>query len=87
MPYCKIEVDDRKEELETESLTKCQSVLMQLDGMKFKNIAPEKAEGGFSNCPLIGCFGAIQVIHVLLENPARTCQQTKKANGAERVQT
>ena len=59
MPYCKIEVDDRKEEPETESLTKYQLVLLQLDGMKFKNIAPEKAEGGFLNCPLIGSFSAI----------------------------
>ena len=59
MPYCKIELDDRKGEPETESLTKYQSVLMQLDGIKFKNIAPEKAEGWFSNCPLIGSFSAI----------------------------
>ena len=59
MPYCKIEVDDRKEEPETESLTKYQLVLLQLDGMKFKNIAPEKAEGGFLNCPLTGTFSAI----------------------------
>ena len=58
MPYCKIEVD-RKEGPETESLTKYQSILMQLGGIKFKNIAPEKAEGGFSNCPFIGSFSAI----------------------------
>ena len=61
MPYCKIEDDDQREN-KTDSLTKYQSLLIELDGMKFKNIAPEKAEGGFSNCPLIGCFGAIWVI-------------------------
>ena len=59
MPYCQIEADDRKEGPGTESLTKYQSVLMQLDRMKFKNIAPEKAEGEFSNYPLIGSFCAI----------------------------
>ena len=50
MPYCKIEVDDRKEGPETESLTKYQSVLMQLDGMKgcfqpFKNYSPFVPKG------------------------------------------
>ena len=47
MPYCKIEVDDQRPK--TDSLSKDQSVLIQLDAMKFKNIPPEKAEGGFSN--------------------------------------
>ena len=49
MPYCKIEVDDQRERPKTDSLSKDQSVLVKLDAIKFKNIPPEKAEGGFSN--------------------------------------
>ena len=48
MPYFKIEVDNQTVG-STESLTKDQSLLIRLDGMKFKNISPEKAEGGVSN--------------------------------------
>ena len=47
MPYCKIEVDDQRPK--TDSLSKDQSVLVKLDAIKFKNIPPEEAKGGFSN--------------------------------------
>ena len=49
MPYFKIEVDNQTEGSDKEFLTKDQSLLIRLDGMKFKNISPEKAEGGVSN--------------------------------------
>ena len=49
MPYFKIEVDNQTVGSDTESLTKDQSLLIRLDGMKFKNIAPEKAGGRVSN--------------------------------------
>jgi len=49
MPFCKIECDDQRARSITEALTKNQSVLTQLDSLKFKNIAPEKAAGGISN--------------------------------------
>ena len=49
MPYFKIEVDNQMEGTDIKSLTKDQSLLIRLDGMKFKNISPEKAEGGVSN--------------------------------------